>query len=27
MLNNDLSQMNMKFLEGVSGALHPDLTL
>jgi hypothetical protein len=26
MLNNDLSQMNMKFLEGVSGALHLDLT-
>jgi hypothetical protein len=26
MLNNDLSQMNMKFLEGVQGALHLDLT-
>ncbi|MBL0156711.1 MAG: DUF1552 domain-containing protein [Bryobacterales bacterium] len=26
MLNNDLSQMNFKFLEGVSGALHLDLT-
>ncbi len=26
MLNNDLSQMNMKFLDGVSGALHLDLT-
>jgi hypothetical protein len=26
MLNNDLSQMNMKFLEGVHGALHLDLT-
>ena len=26
MLNNDLSQMNFKFLEGVQGALHLDLT-
>jgi len=26
MLNNDLSQMNFKFLEGVRGALHLDLT-
>jgi len=26
MLNNDLSQMNFKFLEGVNGALHLDLT-
>jgi hypothetical protein len=26
MLNNDLSQMNFKFLEGVKGALHLDLT-
>lgn len=26
MLNNDLSQMNFRFLEGVSGALHLDLT-
>lgn len=26
MLNNDLSQMNFKFLQGVSGALHLDLT-
>ena len=26
MLNNDLSQMNFKFLEGVHGALHLDLT-
>jgi hypothetical protein len=26
MLNNDLSQMNMKFIEGVHGALHLDLT-
>ena len=26
MLNNDLSQMNFKFVEGVSGALHLDLT-
>ena len=26
MLNNDLSQMNFQFLEGVSGALHLDLT-
>ncbi len=26
MLNNDLSQMNFKFLKGVSGALHLDLT-
>ena len=26
MLNNDLSQMNYKFLEGVRGALHLDLT-
>jgi len=26
MLNNDLSQMNFKFLAGVSGALHLDLT-
>jgi hypothetical protein len=26
MLNNDLSQMNFKFLPGVSGALHLDLT-
>ena len=26
MLNNDLSQMNFKFIEGVSGALHLDLT-
>ncbi len=26
MLNNDLSQMNMKFLDGVQGALHLDLT-
>lgn len=26
MLNNDLSQMNFKFLDGVSGALHLDLT-
>src|SRR6185436_13265795 len=25
-LNNDLSQMNFKFLEGVQGALHLDLT-
>ena len=26
MLNNDLSQMNFKFLDGVQGALHLDLT-
>jgi hypothetical protein len=26
MLNNDLSQMNFKFIEGVRGALHLDLT-
>lgn len=26
MLNNDLSQMNFRFLEGVKGALHLDLT-
>ena len=26
MLNNDLSQMNFKFVEGVQGALHLDLT-
>lgn len=26
MLNNDLSQMNFKFVEGVKGALHLDLT-
>ena len=26
MLNNDLSQMNFKFLQGVQGALHLDLT-
>lgn len=26
MLNNDLSQMNFRFLEGVQGALHLDLT-
>jgi uncharacterized protein DUF1552 len=26
MLNNDLSQMNFKFIEGVKGALHLDLT-
>ena len=26
MLNNDLSQMNFKFLKGVQGALHLDLT-
>jgi Protein of unknown function (DUF1552) len=26
MLNNDLSQMNFKFIEGVQGALHLDLT-
>ena len=26
MLNNDLSQMNFKFVEGVRGALHLDLT-
>jgi hypothetical protein len=26
MLNNDLSQMNFKFIEGVHGALHLDLT-
>lgn len=26
MLNNDLSQMNMKFIPGVQGALHLDLT-
>jgi hypothetical protein len=26
MLNNDLSQMNFRFLEGVRGALHLDLT-
>ncbi len=26
MMNNDLSQMNFKFLEGVKGALHLDLT-
>ncbi|MEO6567151.1 MAG: DUF1552 domain-containing protein [Opitutaceae bacterium] len=26
MLNNDLSQMNFKFLDGVKGALHLDLT-
>jgi hypothetical protein len=26
MLNNDLSQMNFKFLEGVKGSLHLDLT-
>jgi len=26
MLNNDLSQMNFKFIEGVTGALHLDLT-
>jgi hypothetical protein len=26
MLNNDLSQMNFKFLDGVNGALHLDLT-
>jgi hypothetical protein len=26
MMNNDLSQMNFKFLQGVSGALHLDLT-
>ncbi len=26
MLNNDLSQMNFKFVEGVNGALHLDLT-
>lgn len=26
MLNNDLSQMNFKFLEGVQGSLHLDLT-
>jgi hypothetical protein len=26
MLNNDLSQMNFKFIEGVNGALHLDLT-
>ena len=26
MLNNDLSQMNFKFLQGVTGALHLDLT-
>jgi hypothetical protein len=26
MLNNDLSQMNFKFVDGVSGALHLDLT-
>ena len=26
MLNNDLSEMNFKFLEGVQGALHLDLT-
>ncbi len=26
MLNNDLSQMNMKFLEGCHGSLHLDLT-
>jgi len=26
MLNNDLSQMNMKFLEGCNGSLHLDLT-
>lgn len=26
MMNNDLSQMNFKFLEGVRGALHLDLT-
>jgi hypothetical protein len=26
MLNNDLSQMNFKFVEGVHGALHLDLT-
>ena len=26
MLNNDLSQMNFKFLEGCHGALHLDLT-
>ncbi|MEX2260743.1 MAG: DUF1552 domain-containing protein [Bryobacteraceae bacterium] len=26
MLNNDLSQMNFRFLEGVEGALHLDLT-
>lgn len=26
MLNNDLSQMNFKFLEGVRGALHLDIT-
>ena len=27
MLNNDLSQMNFQFLEGVHGALHLDLTI
>jgi len=26
MLNNDLSQMNFRFVEGVKGALHLDLT-
>jgi hypothetical protein len=26
MLNNDLSQMNFKFIDGVQGALHLDLT-
>jgi hypothetical protein len=26
MLNNDLSQMNFKFIQGVQGALHLDLT-
>ena len=26
MLNNDLSQMNFKFVDGVRGALHLDLT-
>jgi hypothetical protein len=26
MLNNDLSQMNFRFIEGVRGALHLDLT-